>query len=60
MAPILPPEIMGLIEDEEDNEWGCGCEDYHYADCPTRSSEGSAMSKDDWLDYYATDPEELY
>jgi hypothetical protein len=57
----IPPEIMALIDDEEDNyEWPCGCVDYHYADCPSRDGSDTGMSKDDYLDYYADNPEELY
>ncbi len=57
---ILPPEIMALIEDEDENyEWPCGCIDYHLADCPTRTGSDNS-TKDDWLDYYADNPEELY
>jgi hypothetical protein len=36
---MLPPEIMGMIDDEEEHEklGACGCTDYHMADCPTRT-----------------------
>ena len=35
---MFDPELMGLIDDEEDEAetlGPCGCTDYHMADCPT-------------------------
>ena len=50
----IPFEIMGMIDDEEEHEklGPCGCSDYHMADCPTRTGEGT-MTKDDYLDIYS-------
>ncbi len=33
---------------EDDALGSCGCVDYHYADCPTRTG-GSGMTADDYL-----------
>jgi len=52
---MLPPEIMGLISDEEHETLGpCGCSDYHMADCPIRDGS-SGMTKADYLELYDTE-----
>lgn len=51
---MILPEIV-----EDEDTWPCGCSDYHYADCPSREGQGSdGMSKEDWLEYYANNPDE--
>ena len=45
---MIPIEIIGLIEDEEEHEdRNCGCpSDYHMSDCPIR-----AVVMDEYADY---------
>ena len=50
---ILPPEIMGLIEDEDEfRDRNCGCPaDYHLADCPILTAQDTRDYEDEEEDW---------